>query len=136
MPQNPPRTKNFKQDFRRRPQGGATGPRAVHEPRLLEADEAGPAAIVSRRASDKLRAGHLWVYRTDVEDLIPALGATTMAAGALVTLMDSRRIPLGTAIYSDASLLALRKVSSEAEDPPWRVPGRCRNTCSSGVEAA
>jgi 23S rRNA (cytosine1962-C5)-methyltransferase len=118
MPQNPPRTKSSaprKNDFRRKPfsTGGAKAPREDREPRLLEADEAGPAAIISRRASDKLRAGHLWVYRTDVEDLIPALGATAMAAGALVTLMDSRRIPLGTAIYSDSSLLALRKVSAE-----------------------
>ena len=85
----------------------------AREPRLLEADEAGPAAIVSRRASDRLRAGHLWVYRSDVDDLIPALGTTEPAPGGLLTLLDSRRIPLGTALYSSASQLALRKVSAE-----------------------
>lgn len=83
----------------------------AREPQLLEADESGPAAIVSRRAADRLRAGHLWAYRSDVESLIPALGAVEMAPGSLVTLMDSRRIPLGTALYSAASQLALRKVS-------------------------
>ena len=83
------------------------------EPRLLEADEAGPAAVISRRAADRLRAGHLWVYRSDVEDLIPALGATEPVPGGLLTLLDSRRIPLGTALYSSASQLALRKVSAE-----------------------
>ena len=82
-------------------------------PELLEADEAGPAAVISRRAADRLRAGHLWVYRTDVEALIPALGATEPAPGALLTLLDSRRIPLGTALYSASSQLALRKISAE-----------------------
>ncbi len=92
-----------------------TAPRAVHErePQLLEADEAGPAAIISRRAADRLRAGHLWVYRSDVESLIPALGATAPVAGGLLTLMDSRRIPLGTGLYSATSQLALRKISAE-----------------------
>lgn len=84
-----------------------------HEPVLLEADEAGPAAVISRRAADRLRAGHLWVYRSDVEAFIPALGATAIPPGSLATLLDSRRIPLGSAIYSDASQLALRKVSGE-----------------------
>lgn len=85
----------------------------LQEPELLEADEAGPAAVVSRRASDRLRAGHLWVYRTNIEALIPALGATEPTPGALLTLLDSRRIPLGTALYSASSQLALRKVSSQ-----------------------
>lgn len=80
---------------------------------MLEADEAGPAAIVSRRASDRLRAGHLWVYRTDVEAMIPALGAVNLVPGSIVTLLDSRRIPLGSALFSGASQIALRKVSPE-----------------------
>jgi 23S rRNA (cytosine1962-C5)-methyltransferase len=88
-------------------------PSEKREPQLLEADEAGPAAIVSRRAADKLRAGHLWVYRSDVESLIPALGAVEMTPGSLVTLLDNRRIPLGTGIYSSASQLTLRKISAE-----------------------
>jgi 23S rRNA (cytosine1962-C5)-methyltransferase len=83
------------------------------EPELLEADEAGPAAIITRRAADRLRAGHLWIYRSDVESLIPSLGATTLAPGGLVTLLDNRRIPLGSALYSDASQIALRKVSGQ-----------------------
>lgn len=81
------------------------------EPALLEADESGPAAVISRRAADRLRAGHLWVYRADLEALIPALGRAQVVAGELLTLLDNRRIPLGTALYSAASQLALRKVS-------------------------
>ena len=84
---------------------------SLTEPRIAEAGEAGPAVAIARRAADRLRAGHLWVYRSDVEELIPAVGATGITAGALVTIVDSRRIPLGSALWSDASQIALRKVS-------------------------
>jgi len=74
----------------------------------------GPAAAITRRAADRLRAGHLWVYRSDVESLVPPVGATEIAAGALVTVMDSRGIPLGTGLYSAASQIAVRMVAAEA----------------------
>ncbi|MDR3734953.1 MAG: class I SAM-dependent rRNA methyltransferase [Acidobacteriaceae bacterium] len=72
----------------------------------------GPAAIITRRASDKLRAGSLWIYRSDVTQLIPALGTAAPEPGALLTVLDSRGIPLGTALYSSASQITLRIVSS------------------------
>jgi 23S rRNA (cytosine1962-C5)-methyltransferase len=61
---------------------------------------------ISRRAADRLRAGHLWVYRSDVEQ-----GSDDLAPGSLVTITDSREIPLGTALYSSASQIAARLVS-------------------------
>lgn len=85
-------------------------PRAV---KIAAPQQHGPAATITRRAADRLRAGHLWVYRSDIESLIPPLGATDIAGGALVTVTDSRGIPLGTALYSSASQIALRVVSSE-----------------------
>jgi 23S rRNA (cytosine1962-C5)-methyltransferase len=66
-----------------------------------------PTLRITRRAADRLRAGHLWVYRTDVE----GQGAGTLEAGQLVTVTDSREIPLGTALYSSASQIAARLVS-------------------------
>jgi len=66
-----------------------------------------------RRASERLRAGHLWVYQTDVVELVPAEGADEIAAGALVTVTDNRGIALGTALYSNASQIALRMVSEK-----------------------
>ena len=68
-----------------------------------------PVAVITRRAADRLRAGHLWVYRSDVEHL-----AEAPEAGTLVTVVDSRRIPLGSAIYSSGSEIALRVVSRKA----------------------
>ena len=83
-------------------------------PRVVAAQPHGPAAVIARRAADRLRAGHLWVYRSDVEMLVPPMGASEVAAGALVTVADNRGIPLGTALYSAASQIALRIVASEA----------------------
>ncbi len=83
-------------------------------PRVAAAEPHGPAAVVTRRAADRLRAGHLWVYRSDVEVLVPALETAEIAAGSLVTVTDSRGIPLGSGLYSAASQIAVRMVSSEA----------------------
>jgi 23S rRNA (cytosine1962-C5)-methyltransferase len=61
---------------------------------------------ITRRAADRLRAGHLWVYRSDLE-----LHRTLPGSGELTSLTDSRDIPLGTALYSSASQIAARLVS-------------------------
>ncbi len=63
---------------------------------------------ISRRAADRLRAGHLWVYKSDVESAVEGL-----EPGSLVMVVDGRGV-LGTAIYSDASQIAARVVSREA----------------------
>ncbi len=62
--------------------------------------------LITRRASDRLRAGYLWVYRSDIEQ-----PDETLAAGALVTIVDNRKIPLGTALYSTTSQIAARLIS-------------------------
>ena len=56
----------------------------------------GPVAIISRRAADRLRAGHVWVYRSDIEHLVE------MDAG-LMAVADHRGFPLGTALWSPSS---------------------------------
>jgi 23S rRNA (cytosine1962-C5)-methyltransferase len=61
---------------------------------------------ITRRAADRLRAGHLWVYRSDIDH-----ADDTLAPGALVTIVDNRKIPLGTALYSTTSQIAARLVS-------------------------
>jgi 23S rRNA (cytosine1962-C5)-methyltransferase len=64
-------------------------------------------ARISRRASDRLRSGHLWVYATDIEAISAGPGDT------LLPVADNRGILLGTALYSPASQIALRLVSRE-----------------------
>lgn len=65
-----------------------------------------PTLRITRRASDRLRAGHLWVYRSDIEQPDEML-----APGVLVTVVDNREIPLGTALYSSTSQIAARLIS-------------------------
>ena len=74
----------------------------------------GASAKVTRRAAERLRAGHLWIYRSDIERLTPTDGTAEIAPGALVTVLDGRGLPLGTALYSSASQICLRLVSEQA----------------------
>jgi 23S rRNA (cytosine1962-C5)-methyltransferase len=53
------------------------------------------------------------VYRSDVDEIYPAVGDAGIAAGAIVSVLDGRGFPLGSAIYSDASQIALRVVSEK-----------------------
>ena len=93
-----------------------TGERAI---RVGKAQGIGPTVVVERRAADRLRAGHLWVYRSDVLELIPGIGddleggGAAIRGGGLVTVVDTRGIPLGTGLYSAASQIAVRLVSDE-----------------------
>jgi 23S rRNA (cytosine1962-C5)-methyltransferase len=84
------------------------------EPRVVAGQAHGPAVSISRRAAERLRAGHLWVYRSDAETVIPGENETAIAAGALVTVVDNRGIPLGSGLYSSASQIIVRMVSAEA----------------------
>ena len=74
----------------------------------------GPVAIISRRAADRLRAGHVWVYRSDIEHVVE------MEAG-LLAVADHRGFPLGTALWSPSSQIALRLVTSDPHlpHPAW-----------------
>jgi 23S rRNA (cytosine1962-C5)-methyltransferase len=67
-------------------------------------------AKISRRAADRLRAGHLWVYASDIESVELPEHETP----ALLPVADSRGLLLGTALYSPTSQIALRMVSREA----------------------
>ncbi|NUQ28280.1 MAG: class I SAM-dependent rRNA methyltransferase [Acidobacteriaceae bacterium] len=63
---------------------------------------------ISRRAADRIRDGHVWVYSSDVQSLPEGI-----VPGAVVPVADNRGIPLGSAIYSAASQIALRMVSTD-----------------------
>lgn len=61
--------------------------------------------MISARAVARLRAGHAWVYRSDL------LSADGIGPGALVRVLDQRGRPYGTALYSSASQIAIRMLS-------------------------
>lgn len=72
------------------------------------------AAVVSRRAADRLRSGHVWVYRSDVLSVPDD-------AGQRLAVTDQREILLGTALYSSVSEITLRLISTEliATEAEW-----------------
>lgn len=85
-----------------RPEQSETSPAAIQ-----------PAVVIARRAAEQLRAGRVWVYRTDVERLRPADGTEEIPPGSLTAVLDSRDAFLGTALYSSSSMITLRMVSPE-----------------------
>ena len=71
---------------------------------------------VSARGAQRLKSGHLWVYRSDVE------GTDGIPAGALVHVRDQRGRMLGSALYSSASQIAIRLLTSKAIGPDELIP--------------
>jgi len=88
---------------------GITAPLATRPAPKLARDF---GATVNRRAADRLRSGHLWVYASDLETVDLPEGEPP----ALLHVADSRGLLLGTALYSPSSQIALRLVSREALD--------------------
>ena len=63
-----------------------------------------PSAVVARRGADRIRAGHPWIYRSDVAD-------AHAEPGDLVRVSDERRQHLGWALWSSSSQIALRMMA-------------------------
>ena len=60
---------------------------------------------------ERLRSGSVWVYRSDVEQLLPGTETAEIAPGSLLSVLDARGTALGSAIFSSASQITLRVVS-------------------------
>ncbi len=69
-----------------------------------------PTVTITRRGAERLAAGHLWIYRSDVERAPAALDA-----GEVVAVVDGRRRFLAKAFWSARSQIALRVVTREEE---------------------
>lgn len=69
---------------------------------------------VNKRGADRVRHGHLWIYRSDVVEV-------AAAGGSVVKVTDERGNSIGQALFSDASQIALRFLtqSSEPIDREW-----------------
>ena len=73
-----------------------------------------PTVTLSRRGVDRLRAGHVWVYRSDVTHV-------EAAAGDVVTVIGRGGRHVGTAFYSDKSDIPVRLLTRRDEpvDTGW-----------------
>lgn len=70
---------------------------------------------VAKRGADRLRRGHLWIYRSDVLDTGNAAG------GAVVRIVDQKDNFVGQALFSDSSEITLRLLTQTNEpiDREW-----------------
>ncbi len=81
-----------------------------------------PRLVVTMRGAARLKSGHVWVYRSDV------VSSDSISPGSLVSVVDERARPLGTALYSSSSQIALRLLSSgPVESLPSLISGRVRD---------
>jgi 23S rRNA (cytosine1962-C5)-methyltransferase len=62
--------------------------------------------VVSSRGLERLRSGHLWVYRSDIR-------TAQAEAGAIVRITDERGRFHGRAFYSDKSQIAIRLLTHD-----------------------
>ncbi len=71
-------------------------------------------ARVNKKGANRIREGHLWIYRSDVV-------AVDAEGGSVVTVKDERGNFVGQALFSDASQIALRFLtqSNEETDRDW-----------------
>jgi len=83
---------------------------ALHGLQAASGEPPANAVEISRRAADRLRSGHVWVYRSDVEAWP---GDPASLPAGLLSVADRRGALLGTALYSPASEIALRLVSRD-----------------------
>ena len=73
---------------------------------------------INQRGADRIRSGHLWVYRSDLQRTPPP-----ETGGEIVRVTDPRGKFLAQAFYSSRSEIALRVLTTEAapvEREWWR----------------
>ncbi|HTU99612.1 MAG TPA: class I SAM-dependent rRNA methyltransferase [Luteitalea sp.] len=76
-----------------------------------------PTAVITRKGADRVRAGHPWIYRSDVTEL-------HADRGAVVDVRDGRGALMGRALASTESQITLRMLTRD--DTPvdrafWRT---------------
>jgi 23S rRNA (cytosine1962-C5)-methyltransferase len=84
--------------------------------------------IVNQRGAARLRSGHVWVYRSD---LVPP--SADVPPGTLVHVRNQRGRRLGSALYSSASQIAIRLLTSE-EITEEQLPSLLRERITSAVQ--
>ncbi|HYK19169.1 MAG TPA: class I SAM-dependent rRNA methyltransferase [Pyrinomonadaceae bacterium] len=69
---------------------------------------------VNKRGADRVRQGHLWIYRSDIIE-------AAADGGSVVTVKDEGGNFIGQALFSDSSQIALRFLTQSDEEinPDW-----------------
>src|SRR5256714_2389363 len=86
---------------------------------------------ITRRGAERVRGGHLWIYRSDVRD------AGVAAGGSVVSVREERGRFVAQALYSDRSEIALRVLTTKDEAVErdwWRARLRASASRRAGLE--
>ena len=88
-----------------------------------------PYVKISPRGASRLKAGHVWVYRSDI------VSAEGILPGSVVAVCDQRGKPLGTALYSSSSQIAIRMISREtiSHEPVADFPALLRQRIAAAL---
>jgi 23S rRNA (cytosine1962-C5)-methyltransferase len=78
----------------------------IRETVVLPVPPAGAGVVITQRGANRVKAGHVWVYRSDV------VSTEGVAPGSVVTVTDERGRSFGSALYSSSSQIAVRMISS------------------------
>lgn len=62
------------------------------------------SVVISARGEQRVRAGHPWIYRTDVVDV-------SATGGEIVEVIGPRRRKIGSALFSDRSQISIRMLT-------------------------
>ena len=81
---------------------------------------------ITPRGEQRLRGGHPWIYRTDVADV-------RAAAGDVVLVRGARGRPVGHALYSDRSQIALRMLTSGPGDDAFDADALIRRRLEAAI---
>jgi 23S rRNA (cytosine1962-C5)-methyltransferase len=65
---------------------------------------------ITQRGAERVRAGHLWIYRSDIAN------AVSVPGGSIVRVRDARGRYIGRALYSDRSEISLRLLTLQDEE--------------------
>jgi 23S rRNA (cytosine1962-C5)-methyltransferase len=90
-----------------------------------------PRAILTTRGTERLRAGHPWIFRSDLRE-------EPGGAPGLVAVHDERDRPLGTALYSPASEIRVRWLAPEGipvDTAWWRAMVTAAASRRAGIDA-
>jgi 23S rRNA (cytosine1962-C5)-methyltransferase len=91
---------------------------------MPKAPKSVPTVKVSPRGATRLKDGHVWVYRSDI------VSADNVEPGAVVRVTDHRGKPMGTALYSSSSQIAIRMISP---DPVADFPALLRQRITAAI---
>ena len=70
-----------------------------------------PPIHLTARGAARVKAGHVWVYRSDLKE-----GKNKLSPGSLVAVLDDKGRILGDALYSTTSQIAIRMFASSREE--------------------